>query len=285
MTRKIKNETLESLAKRAVNGSKTALEKIIADIQEPVYSFALRMLFNPEDAEDAAQEILTIVITSLKTYRHEGAFRSWMMRIAANKIKAFRKSYAERRMAAVDDLDGIIDRYEAKGWFSGAQDASQAYLEAETRAVCTHAILLCLNRPSRMAFILGTVMEVSSREGGKILGITEATYRKRLSRARGKIKNFLVQNCSLFDRSNRCQCNNILPAYLKNGWIDPDKPIFISKHSDGKMTAKLKQYFKEMNELKKVSLIYNSIPPSNFNFVSTVRHILENKEYQITSDP
>lgn len=276
---------IEYLVIEAVQGSKNALEEIILRIQESIYSFSLRMLFNPEDAEDIAQEILIAVITNLRGYRHEGPFRAWVMRIAANKLKAVRKSYAENKMSTVGNLDGIIDRYEANGWFSKPQDLPQPYLEAETRAVCTHAILLCLDRYHRMAFILGVVMEVSSQEGAKILDISPAAYRKRLSRARSKVRDFLKNNCGLFSSSNRCRCNNILPAYLKKGWIDPDRPIFIPKDSDGKAQVKLGSYIKEMDELKKVSFIYNSIPPSRVDFVNAVKEIYQNKQYRITSDP
>jgi hypothetical protein len=181
-------------------------------------------------------------------------------------------------------LEEII-RYEAKGWFSKQQDIPQAYLEAETRSVCTHAILLCLDRTHRMAFILGVVMEVSSREGGQVLGISASAYRKRLSRARSKIKEFLVANCSLFNTSNTCRCSHILPAYLEKGWIDPDKPIFIPKKSAGETTAKLTKYLQEMDDLRKLSFLYNSIPTPDFDFVDVVKDICRNNEYHIVSDP
>ena len=76
------------LVTKAVQGSKNALEEIVRRIQQPVYSLSLRMLFNPEDARDIAQEILITVITNLQGYRFEGSFRAWVLRIAVNKLKA-----------------------------------------------------------------------------------------------------------------------------------------------------------------------------------------------------
>ena len=182
----------EQLVTEAVQGSKDALEEIVRRIQKPVYSLSLRMLFNPEDARDIAQEILITVITHLQGYRFEGPFRAWVLRIAVNKLKAARKTYAEKKMASIEDLDGILDRHEARGWLSKPLEAPEPYLEAETRSVCTHALLLALDRPLRAAFIRGVVMEVSSQEGARILDITSGAYRKRLSRARSRIKDFLV---------------------------------------------------------------------------------------------
>ena len=52
------------------------------------------------DAEDAAQEIIIRVITNLRTYRFEGSFRAWVLRIAVNKLKTVRKTFTEKRMAS-----------------------------------------------------------------------------------------------------------------------------------------------------------------------------------------
>ncbi|SDU50408.1 RNA polymerase sigma factor [Desulfobacula phenolica] len=279
------HKKIEQLVSEAVRGSKNALEEIIRRIQKPVYSLSLRMLFNPEDAEDTAQEILITIITNLHGYRHKGPFRAWAMRIAVNKLKNVRKSYAEKKMSNIDNLEGILDRYEAKGWFSKPREIPEPYLEAETRSVCTHALLLCLDRSHRLAFILGVVMEVSSQEGAQILDITPAAYRKRLSRARSRIKDFLVNNCALFNSSNRCRCKHILPAYLEKGWIDPEKPIFVRKKDDGEIPTKLGSYLKEMDELKKLSAVYKSISPSNFDFVDVVKINFQNNLYRIISDP
>ena len=282
----MKNEKeTEQLVTEAVQGSKDALEEIVRRIQKPVYSLSLRMLFNPEDAKDISQEILITVITNLQGYRFEGSFRAWVLRIAVNKLKAVRKTWAEKKMASIENLEGILDRYEAKGWLSQPLEAPEPYLEAETRSVCTHALLLTLDRAHRMAFILGAVMGVSSQEGAQILEITSAAYRKRLSRARSRIKDFLVNNCGIFDKSNRCRCSSILPAYLQKGWIDPDKPVFVPKHGDEESNTKLGRYLKEMDELKQIRAIYNSVQPSEFDFVDVVKSIYQSNQYRILSDP
>ena len=145
---------IEQLVTTAVEGSRQALEEIVRRIQKPVYNLALRMLFHPADAEDAAQEILITVITNLRSYRFEGPFQAWVMRIAANKLKGFRKSLAERKFYSLDHAETVMDKAEARGWFKNAPDAPEPYLEAEMRIACTQAMLLVLDRPHRLAFIL-----------------------------------------------------------------------------------------------------------------------------------
>jgi RNA polymerase sigma factor (sigma-70 family) len=276
---------IEQLVKEAVQGSKSALEEIVRRIQQPIYSLCIRMLLDRQDAEDTAQEILITVITNLQGYRFEGPFQAWVFKIAVNKLKAVRKTKAERKMAAIDNLDDIIERYEARGWFAKPVEAPEPYLEIETRSVCTHALLMALDRPYRIAFILGVVMEVSSAQGAQILNITRTAYRKRLSRARSRIKTFLQKNCGLFDPSNRCQCSSIFPAYLKKGWINPDKPMFVARHGDVGPPTKLGEYLSELDELKQLSALYTSAQPSNIDFVSVVRRLYSNDRYRILADP
>lgn len=281
---KIEND-IKPLVTEAVQGSKDALTEIVRRIQQPIYSLSLRMLFNPEDAKDISQEILITVITNLRGYRFEGSFRAWVLRIAINKLKTVRKTWAEKKMDSIENLDGILDRYEARGWLSKPLDAPEPYLEAETRSVCIHALLLTLDRPHRLAFILGVVMEVSSQEGAQILNITSAAYRKRLSRARSRVRDFLVNNCGIFDNSNRCRCRHILPAYLQKGWIHPDKPIFVPKQGTEESATSLGRYLTELDELKQLSAVYNSMRPSDFDFVGVLKNIYNNNRYRILSDP
>jgi RNA polymerase sigma factor (sigma-70 family) len=273
------------LVRDAVKGSRDALEELVRRIQQPVYSLSLRMLLNRQDAEDAAQEIIIRVITNLRSYRFEGPFRAWVLRIAVNKLNTARKTFAEKRMASIEDLDSILDRYEARGWLSTPMEAPEPYLEAETMAICTHALLSALNRSLRLAFILGVVIGVDSREGAQILDVSPAAYRQRLSRARSRMKDFLVNNCGILDDSNRCRCRSILPVYLKKGWIHPDKPLFAATPSEGEAPVRLGAYLQEVDELGRLSALYRSVSPSSPDFVDRVKTIYDARQYRIFSNP
>jgi len=67
------------LVRRAAGGNREALESLIEGIQDKVYGLALRMLWHPEDARDATQEILLRVVTHLSSYRHESSFLTWAL--------------------------------------------------------------------------------------------------------------------------------------------------------------------------------------------------------------
>src|SRR2546427_11222277 len=75
---------LAERARAAAKGDKVAAHAILEAVQDDVYGLALRMLGHPADAEDAAQEILVVVLTHLGSFRGESAFRTWVWRVAAD---------------------------------------------------------------------------------------------------------------------------------------------------------------------------------------------------------
>jgi len=279
--------TTEQLVTEAVAGSRESLEEIIRRIQKKVYGLALRMLFHPADAEDATQEILIKVITHLKSFRFEGPFNAWAMKIAANHLRSVRRGRVEKREFTMEKAEGIIDRAEAMGWFSDLPEAPAPVMEVEMRSVCTQALLLALDRPHRLAFILGVVMDVTSAEGGFILDISPAAYRKRLSRARRRVKDFLGRNCGLFDESNPCRCAVIVKGHLKRGWINPEKPLFAPKNrADLEGNRVLGAYMKELDELGRVSAIYKAsvLGEEDADFSGLVKELVEQGEYRVFSE-
>ncbi len=273
----------EALVQEALQGSRSAMEEVLRRIQDRVYALALRMRFHLADAEDATQEILIKVMTNLKDFRFEGPFQAWVYRIASNHLKTLRKRRTKRLQLNIKKAQAIIDRAEARGWFAQPCDAPEPFLEVELRSACTQALLQALNRPHRLAFILGAIIEVTSTEGAYILGISPAAFRKRLSRARAQVKDFLTANCGYFEDTNRCNCASILTAHTEQGWIDPQKPIFVSADDPVQDPLILKQYLKELDELGRISALFKSLPrqKSALNVVEMVKQMVEKKNYRI----
>ena len=74
------------LVEQAKNGDRTALEKLVLRHQAWIYNIAVRMVFQPHDAEEVTQEVLVKVITKLSTFKGESKVRTWLYRIAANHV-------------------------------------------------------------------------------------------------------------------------------------------------------------------------------------------------------
>jgi RNA polymerase sigma factor (sigma-70 family) len=69
--------TLEDVARQAIAGDRSAVEKLVRSLQRDVYSLAVRMLWNREDAQDATQEILVRVVTRLASFDFRSRLSTW----------------------------------------------------------------------------------------------------------------------------------------------------------------------------------------------------------------
>src|SRR4029434_5078901 len=87
-------EDVEARVGRSWDGDRESLERVVDQIQRPVYNLALRMLWHPEDARDATQDILIRVITHLGSFRGDSRFLTWV-RVAANSLITSRQSRVE----------------------------------------------------------------------------------------------------------------------------------------------------------------------------------------------
>src|SRR5258708_4111180 len=83
------------LVEQAQAGDRAALEKLILRHQAWIYNIAVRMVFQPQDAEEVTQEVLVKVITKLNTFKGESKFRTWLYRIAANHVLNMQQRSAE----------------------------------------------------------------------------------------------------------------------------------------------------------------------------------------------
>ena len=204
--------------KAAQAGDRKALEAVLVGIEDRVHNLARRILVNPEDANEATQEILIRVLTRLSTFRGESAFSTWAYQVAVRYLLSAKK-IRERDMGltfeiyAADLETGLVaDPPEAP---------DQAFLLNELRVSCTMAMLLCLSMDLRLAYVLGDVFELDHGEASQILELTPATYRKRLSRARGEVQAFTSRHCGLVSDKSKCTCPRRLPAAIKIGRIRP----------------------------------------------------------------
>ena len=82
----------EKLIDKALGGSERSWVSLVKRYEGLVYNYCLRMTFNSSDAMDLMQEVFLAVYRNLPSYRGQGQFKGWMMRIAANKTTDFLRS-------------------------------------------------------------------------------------------------------------------------------------------------------------------------------------------------
>jgi hypothetical protein len=89
----------------------------------------------------------------------------------------------------------------------------------ELRIRCTMAMLLCLDRDHRAAYVLGEILEMDHSEATSILGVSPSNIRKRRSRARISVKDFTAASCGLASPSAAGSCRKRLPSAMALGRI------------------------------------------------------------------
>ncbi len=274
---------IELLVSAAKEGDKKALEELILKIQDKVYGLALRMLYNPSDAEDASQEILLKIITHLGTFRGESAFSTWMYRVAANHLLTARKRRSEQEALSFEEYQESLDLGSAGTWQESQSDVLQQLFVEEIRISCLQGLLLCLDREHRLAYLLADVFDVSSEQGAAILDITPAAFRKRLSRSREKIQDFLTRNCSLINSGNPCQCERYVNSYLDNGKLDDQRMLFAKHPCRIRHEESTLNHIREMKELNRMAFLYKQYPDFQAPavLIENIRNLVRSHQYEL----
>ena len=183
--------------KKAIDGDKDALSGLVIGVQKELYNLALRMLWHPEDAEDATQEIIIKIITKLSTFEGKSSFKTWAWRIAINHLLNTRKRRAEKDNISFEEMTQDLDTFLADDSLPVEDKVQQKLLVEEAKIGCMQAMLLCLKRDERAAYIMGDVFGITDAEGASMFDVSPAAYRKRLSRARQHIRTFMDNNCGI----------------------------------------------------------------------------------------
>jgi RNA polymerase sigma factor (sigma-70 family) len=222
------------LVRHAQGGNRQALEQLITRHQAWVYNIVLRMVYLPQDAEDATQEILVKLITKLSTFVGKSSFRTWLYRIVVNHVLNMKRGRADAAawtfarygdsLDATPDLDLPDPR---------SVPADVQLLVDEARIGCTSGMLLCLDREQRLIYILGEIFGVTDIVGAELLEISRENFRQKLARSRRDLHNFLHDKCGLVNEANPCRCAKKTQGFMEAGFVDPQNLLFARAHVVG----------------------------------------------------
>jgi RNA polymerase sigma factor (sigma-70 family) len=277
-------ETLEFWVKRAKEGDKAALETVIRGIQDRVYGLALRMLWHTADAEDASQEILIKVLTHLSDFRHESSFLTWVYHIGCNHLLTRRKQYAEAKLHTFEQLNEQLQEGLLTPLFQTEIEQGEDWLFIEEVKIgCTLGMLLCLEREERIAFILGDIFEVSGEEGSAILSLPITTFRKRLSRARMRLRTFMESSCGLVNPSAPCRCTR--QAAFKSAKVkaNPKRLLFAAPLVVQGKNPEIVAGMQELTELDRVAALFRSHPDyqAPHSFIEAMQQLLRSGSFSL----
>ena len=153
----------------ARSGDAQAFARLYSGIYKELYRTALMGLRSSQDAQDAVSEAVLDAFTGMKRLRSNEAFRAWIFKILAIKIKRKQREYLNARNE---------DVYEH-------EDAAQT--ETDIFSVEVSEAMEKLSGDERLVISLCAVNGYSSEQIARITGLKASSVRSKLSRARGKL--------------------------------------------------------------------------------------------------
>lgn len=276
------NKNIDENIINAKNGDKKALEQILSSICDTIFNLSLKMLWTVEDAEDASQEIIIKVITNLATFKGDSKFSTWVFQIAVNYLLTTRKHICTNKEISFakfsSDLNSTTPDED-----NLSNTAEISLLEKELRIGCTNAILFCLDKKSRIVFILSSIFELGNKEASDVLSISYDSYRQILSRTNKRISCFMKADCGLVNEKAKCKCRKRINIAIERKRLDPENLIYSKKLVEKKQMAKT---ITELNELDEIARVYRSNPVYHTpeKVTSELKELLKSTKYSITQN-
>jgi RNA polymerase sigma-70 factor (ECF subfamily) len=180
----LKEHPLDSeLLAKCRSGDSQAIETLVAEYQARVYRLCLSILDDPEEAEDATQESFISALKSLKTYRGDSAFQTWLFSIAINSSRSQLRQ--RKRRTAINT--GMVEMARTQ---SSEGSPERQMVEAERSEALWRAIN-SLDEKHRLPIVLRYYHELSTQEIADVLNVNVGTIHSRLSNARARLNGEL----------------------------------------------------------------------------------------------
>ena len=171
-------ETEREIIRRCLDGDNAAFAGLVELYQNRIYSFSLRLLKNPQAAEDAAQETFVKAFRGLTSYDPTYPFASWLFRIAHNACMDALRSGNKTISMDEENFPDLPD---------GAPGIDMIVAEAiDSERI--EALLAALPPLYSEVLLLQYREDMGPAEIARVIGAPEGTVKARLFRARGILK-------------------------------------------------------------------------------------------------
>jgi RNA polymerase sigma-70 factor (ECF subfamily) len=174
-----------------LTGNTHLFHDLIRPHERSVYAMALSLLHNEADAEDAAQEAFLKAFRNLAHFRGESKFSTWLISITLNEARSRLRSQKNMKTESLDEPpenQGSVTPALLRDW---REIPSEALERKEIRQLLQQAIT-DLPLIYREVFLLRDVEELSVNQSAEALGISIASVKVRLHRARIMLQRKLV---------------------------------------------------------------------------------------------
>ena len=174
-------------------GDKTAFDALVLRHKDKLYNLCYWFLGDRQEANDSAQDVFIKVFRSLKKFRFESTFSTWLYRIAANTCKNRLKSsdfrYQKKRVRFDNPGEAEDGQY---AWeIHDKTPSPMVELEKKERMMLIQKAIASLPTDQRTVVVLRDIEGLSYEEVANIAGLNFGTVKSRLSRARQQLRKKL----------------------------------------------------------------------------------------------
>jgi RNA polymerase sigma-70 factor, ECF subfamily len=180
-------------------GSEEAYAWLIGEFQQPVYGLVYRIVGDPADAAETAQEVFLKVFRGMKQFHGQSSLKTWIYRIALHEA-ANRRRWWFRHKAQETSIEPAESDSMTEGAMSMQMQAALTdHAESPFDNVAHHEVrrrveeeLRKVPEPYRTTLILRDLEEMSYEEIAEVLEISLGTVKSRLTRGREALKQRLT---------------------------------------------------------------------------------------------
>jgi RNA polymerase sigma-70 factor, ECF subfamily len=184
------------LVNRARAGELDAFEMLTARYEQRIFSLAMRLLRQEQDAEDVTQQTFLSALENLDGFRGEASFTTWLFRIATHAaLKVIRKHKGLKTVSLEETTEetGRIDSVPHPEFIADWRQSPEQLVQKHEIQRLLDEALAQLDEKHRLVFLLRDVEGFSVKETAEALGLTEANTKVRLLRARLQLREQLTQ--------------------------------------------------------------------------------------------
>lgn len=182
------------LVQKASAGDKEAYRALVEKYQQRVYTIALDVVKSPEDAEDIAQEVFVKAYLSLRDFKGQSSFYTWLYRIAYNMAIDFRRRVSRRGGAAVEFDESRLDSaVEAVPGTQSRFGSPQEVMLRKEESQQIQRVLSQISPEHRAVITLREIDGLSYEEIADVVGVSKGTVMSRLHYARKRLQEGLKE--------------------------------------------------------------------------------------------
>lgn len=178
---------LDATIRRAQRGDAAAFEHLYRQHSRRVYGLCLRMVSDPFEAEDLAQEAFLQLFRKIHTFRGESAFSSWLHRLTANVVlMSFRKKKAH--LTSLDEISRVNDDDSGQKLEIGETDLRLAGMFDR---VNLQSAIESLPEGYKRMFLLHDLHGYEHNEIAEILACSVGNSKSQVHKARKRLREVL----------------------------------------------------------------------------------------------